>query len=382
MEIGLFKKIGRIWPLKIDWPLFFAVMLLTLAGLFTMSTFSGDNSFFEKQLIWIVVCVAIFFLLSSMDFHFLRRSNILISLYLIITGLLILLFIIGSVFQGARSWFDFGFASFEPVDFAKLILILMLAKYFSRRHIEIADIKHIIVSGIYASILFLLVLFQPDFGSAIIIFFVWLGMVLVAGISRKHLLLVFLVGIISFSLLWFYAFEPYQKQRIMTFLNPLTDIHGSGYNAYQATVAVGSGQIWGKGVGLGTQSKLEFLPEYQTDFIFAAFAEEWGFVGVIIIFALFGVVIWRIIVNAVEAESNFETLYGVGLAIFLLIQFILHVGINIGLLPVTGTTIPFLSYGGSHLLTEFTGLGILMGMRRYSRGVQRRDTHNEMIGIS
>ncbi len=382
MEGWFLKKIGHIWPVKIDWPLFFAVLLLTLAGLFTMSTFSGDNSFFEKQSVWILICVSAFFFLSGVDYHFLRRSNVLISLYLIIVGLLVLLFVIGSVFQGARSWFNFGFASFEPVDLAKLVLILMLAKYFSRRHIEIADIKHIVVSGIYASILFLLVLFQPDFGSAIIIFFVWLGMVLVAGISRKHLLLVFLAGVVSFSLLWFYVFEPYQKQRIMTFLNPLTDIHGSGYNAYQATVAVGSGQIWGKGLALGTQSKLEFLPEYQTDFIFAAFAEEWGFVGVMIIFSLFGIVIWRIIVIATEAESNFEALYGVGLVILFLTHFIVHVGINIGLLPVTGTTIPFLSYGGSHLLTEYTALGILMGMRKYSRGIQKKDAHNEMVGIS
>lgn len=376
-----FKSKGQHWLQNIDWTLFSSSLILVLAGLFTMSTFSGDNTFFQKQLIWIVISIFVFFIFSNIDFHFLRRSNILIFLYIFTASLLGFLFLAGSVFQGARSWFDLGIASFQPTDFAKLVLVLMLAKYFSRRHIEIANIKHILISGIYALIFFILVLLQPDFGSAIIIFLVWLGMVMVSGISRKHLGLVFLAGITTFALLWFYGFESYQKQRILTFVHPLADIHGAGYNAYQSTVAVGSGQLWGKGIGLGTQSKLQFLPEYQTDFIFAAFAEEWGFVGVMVIFLLFGILIWRIIIHANFGESNFETLYALGLAIFFLTHFVLHVGINVGLLPITGTTIPFISYGGSHLLTEFAGLGILMGMRKYSRGVHKDDTHNEIVGV-
>ena len=161
-----------------------------------------------------------------------------------------------------------------------------MAKYFSRRHIEIANLRHILISGFYAFVLFLLVFLQPDFGSAIIIFIIWLSMVLFSGISKKHLLAVFLIGILAFGSLWFFVFKDYQKTRIISFLNPLTDISGAGYNAYQSMIAVGSGQILGKGVGLGSQSKLQFLPEYETDFIFAAFSEEWGFVGVLIIFSL------------------------------------------------------------------------------------------------
>ena len=164
-------------------------------------------------------------------------------------------------------------------------------------------------------------------------------------------------------------------------MHPFTDIRGAGYNAYQSTIAVGSGGLLGKGVGYGTQSRLKFLPEYQTDFIFAAFVEEWGFVGALVFFFLFGVVIWRILANALIGATNFEMLYGMGLAIFFMSHFIIHVGINIGLLPVTGTTIPFLSYGGSHLLTEFTGLGILMGMRRYARPAHRDAMRNEFLGI-
>jgi rod shape determining protein RodA len=150
-------------------------------------------------------------------------------------------------------------------------------------------------------------------------------------------------------------------------MNPLADIQGTGYNAYQSTIAVGSGQIFGKGVGYGTQSKLQFLPEYETDFIFAAFAEEWGLVGVGMLFTLYGVVIWRLIYHAVRGATNFERLFAVGVAILFLSHFTVHIGMNIGLLPVTGTTVPFLSYGGSHLITEFLGVGIVIAMARYTK---------------
>ena len=210
---------------------------------------------------------------------------------------------------------------------------------------------------------------------------IWLGLVLVSGISKKHLFLVLLVGLLSMVLLWSFVFVPYQKDRILTFLNPLTDTSGAGYNALQSTIAVGSGQLTGKGIGYGTQSRLEFLPEYETDFVFAAFSEEWGFIGVIILFSLFGVLFWRILLSALHGATNFEILFGLGVSIFLISHFIIHVGMNIGLLPVTGTTVPFLSYGGSHIVTEFLALGILMGMRRYGKAYHKEDTKNEFLGV-
>ncbi len=146
-------------------------------------------------------------------------------------------------------------------------------------------------------------------------------------------------------------------------------------------IAVGSGQIFGKGIGFGTQSRLEFLPEHQTDFIFAAFAEEWGLVGVLFIFIFFGIVIWRILKNAFLGQGNFESLFGFGLAIFLMAHFIVNIGMNIGLLPITGTTLPFMSYGGSHMITVFAGLGVLMGMRRYARSAHREDATAEFLGM-
>jgi rod shape determining protein RodA len=190
---------------------------------------------------------------------------------------------------------------------------------------------------------------------------------------------VFLLGAITFGGMWQFAFQDYQKSRILTFLDPLADIQGAGYNAYQSTVAVGSGEILGKGIGYGTQSKLLFLPEYETDFIFAAFAEEWGLVGVFLLFVTFGLVIWRILQHAVASASNFETLFAAGVAIFLISHFFVHIGMNIGLLPVTGTTVPFLSYGGSHLVTEYVAVGMVFAMRRYARVTRRASLDEDTL---
>jgi len=352
--------------------------LLVAAGLITMNSFATDNSFFERQLIWLGVGVSMTVALSFLEFRFLRRTEVIMGLFLGTAAALGTLFVVGSVFMGAQSWFDLGAFAIQPSDPAKLVVILLLAKYFSRRHVEIAHVKHILVSGVYAFIIFILVFLQPDFGSAIIILLIWFGMVMVSGISKQHLMAVLMLGLMSGLGLWFFAFEEYQKERVITFLNPYTDIQGAGYNAYQSTVAVGSGQLIGKGIGYGTQSKLQFLPEYETDFIFAAYAEEWGFVGVLLLLSLFGIVIWRILHNARYGLTNFEILFGAGLAIMFMSHIAIHVGMNIGLLPVTGTTIPFMSYGGSHLVTEFIGLGILMGMNRYSRTVSRDELDREL----
>ncbi|HEC32639.1 MAG TPA: rod shape-determining protein RodA [Candidatus Kaiserbacteria bacterium] len=365
----------------IDWVLLISAVLITGAGILTMNSFVGYNYFFENQIIWMTFSVVLFFLLSFIDFRFLRRTSVIVSLFVFSTLLLLLVFVFGDIVKGAQSRFNFGAFALQPSDPVKLVVIFLLAKYFSRRHIEIANIRHIFVSGFYAFVIFLLVLLQPDFGSAIIIALLWLGMVLVSGISKKHLLIVVLLGVIGLFGMWTYVFKDYQKQRIVTFIHPLTDIRGTGYNVYQSTIAIGSGQLSGKGVGYGTQSKLEFLPEYETDFIFAAFAEEWGFIGVLLLFILFTIVIWRILEIAMLGATNFEILFGLGLAILFISHITINIGMNIGLLPVTGTTLPFMSYGGSHLITEFIGLGILMGMRRYSRPIHKDDSNKEFLGI-
>lgn len=369
---------------RIDWLLILFIFPIILAGLvtmksFTQAEFAGD--FFGKQVIWISISLIVFFIFSFIDFRFLKRTDVLVYLFLGTCFILALLFILGHVSNGAKSWFNFGLFSFQPVDVMKLVLILILAKYFSRRHVEIGDIKHIFISGFYALVPLILVLLQPDFGSAMIIGLIWLGMVLVSGIRKMHLFLVFISGALIFLSLWFLVFAPYQKARIMNFINPLADIHGTGYNAFQSTIAVGSGQILGKGLGFGTQSRLKFLPQAQSDFVFAAFAEEWGLVGGILILLLYSLVIWRILHSTGLGASNFEILFGMGIAIFFMSQILINIGMNLGLMPITGIPLPFMSYGGSHLLTEFAGLGILMSMRRYARIAHRDKMKNEFLGI-
>lgn len=365
----------------IDWTLLLATLPIFSAGLVSMYAFVGVNNFFGRQLFWIALGLAVCFGLSFIDFRILRKTYVILAVFLFSTGLLGLLFLLGSVVKGAQSWFHFGLLAFQPADPMKLVLILVLAKYFSRRHVEIAHWKHIFISGCYALIPFLLVLIQPDFGSAIVFFGIWFGMTLVSGISKKHLLIVFGAAFFAFFILWSFVFVPYQQARIKTFLHPLTDVRGAGYNAYQSTIAVGSGELLGKGIGYGTQSRLKFLPEYQTDFIFASFAEEWGFVGVLLLLLCYGIVITRILRAATLGATNFETLFALGLAIFFMVQFTVNIGMNMGLLPVTGQTLPFMSYGGSHLLTEFAGLGILMSMGRYARVAHQESMKNEFLGI-
>ena len=366
---------------KIDWALIAFVLPILGAGLLTMNSFSGDSSYFTRQIYWIIFSLIIFVVFSFIDFSFLKKTNILVFLFLAFSGLLAILFFLGQISHGAQSWFDLGGFSFQPSDVMKLVLILVLSKYFSRRHIEIANIKHIIISGLYTLVPFVLVLLQPDFGSAMIIFLIWFGMALVSGISKRHLFLVFGIGVLAISILWVSVFQMYQKERIINFLNPLTDIHGSGYNAYQSTIAVGSGKLLGKDVGFGTQSRLQFLPEYETDFVFSAFAEEWGFVGSLFILLLFSFVIWKVLLISIVGATNFEILFGLGVAIFFSSHIIINIGMNIGILPVTGITLPFMSYGGSHLVTEFAALGILSSMKRYSRAAHRDEMKNEFLGI-
>ncbi len=373
---------GRLsrWLGALDWLLLTSLVPLLAAGLVTMRSFTGEDYFFSRQLLWAGIGFALLLVLSSIDFRFLRRSGVVFSIFLFFVGLLVLLLLVAETVRGARSWFAIGDIFFQPGDLTKLALILLLAKYFSRRHVEIANIRHIIVSGLYALVPFILILAERDFGSASIIFLIWLGMTAASGIPYRYLVMVLALVAVAGLALWFAVFTDIQKARIVTFVRPLADVQGAGYNARQAVIAVGSGGFWGKGLGEGTQSRLKFLPEYQTDFIFAAFAEEWGFAGVAIFFVLFGMIIWRVLATAMLGATNFEMLFGLGLAIMLISHFMINVGMNIGLLPITGLTLPFMSYGGSHLLAEFVGLGILAGMRRYSRAAHRSELEKEFLG--
>lgn len=364
-----------------EWPLLAIGVALSLLGILTMHPFGETvNTLADRQLIWLSLGVVAYLGCLFTDLHVLRRTPVLITGYFFVIALLILLLVIADPVQGARSWFNVGPFSFQPADLGKIVFIALLAKYFSRRHVEMKHPKHIILSGIYAGIIILLVLVQPDLGTAAILGSVWFGLLLVSGISKKHLAVIFLLGTVAALGLWFFGLHEYQRTRIIAFVNPAADIRGAGYNAYQAVVAVGSGELAGKGIGYGTQSKLRFLPEYETDFIFAAFAEEWGFIGITLVLTLYGLLLFRLLSIARKAATNFDAFFTIGVAILFSSHIFIHAGINLGLLPVTGTTIPFMSYGGSHLLMEFAVLGIVASLARHGRSAPRSVGVKEYLG--
>ncbi|MCK5589205.1 MAG: rod shape-determining protein RodA [Candidatus Pacebacteria bacterium] len=364
---------------NIDFVVFFLALAISSIGLSIIYSFGVDNGLFLKQIISLGIAVSVFFIVSSFDISFLKNSNFIFLVYFFCVGLLALLLVTGTAISGAQSWFDLGFFSFQPTDLAKFILVLLLAKYFFRRHIVISRFRHIFISGFYTLIFFVLLALQPDLGSAMIIFFIWFGFVMVSGIPKKYIIGLLVSGTILSSVFYNFVLEDYQKKRIDTFLNPGIDPLGSGYNIIQANIALGSGQMFGKGVSNGTQFRLGFLPEAETDFIFSAYAEEWGFAGVLVLFLMFSVLLLRLIIVSSKGHSNFESLLGAGIVIYFSTHFFVHVGINLGFLPVTGTTMPFMSYGGSHLLIEYFALGILNAISKTARDFHKVDLEDKYI---
>ncbi len=371
---------GPVRALLAEWPLLLVPLALSFLGVLTMHPFGDAASLAPRQIVWILFGTIAFVVCASIDMRFLRRTQVILVGYAVCIGLLLLLLVATHAVQGAKSWFDLGAFSLQPADPAKIVFIALMAKYFSRRHMEIGDFKHILVSGAYAAGLILLILVEPDLGTAVIFSIVWFGMILVSGISKKHLAIILSLAAVTAAGLWFFALHDYQRARIVSFVNPASDIHGAGYNAYQATVAVGSGELWGKGIGYGTQSKLRFLPEYETDFIFASFSEEWGFAGIVLVLLLYGLLLARLLAIARRSATNFDAFFTLGVFILFTAHIFIHAGINLGILPVTGTTIPFMSYGGSHLIVEFAALGIVASLAREARSVPREAAGQEYIG--
>lgn len=357
---------------KIDWIMLLSILPLLVAGLVTMKSFGSENDyFFWRQLIWIGAGLAVFFTLSFSDLRWLYSGPVLVLIYFLTNALLLFLLMFGDETKGAASWIRLGAFSAEPSELAKVALILILAKYFSRRHIEIANIRHIIISGFYMLFPALLVFMQPDLGSAAVIGILWLGMVMASGISKKHFFILTGSVLLASAFLWIFVLAPYQKARIYSFLNPYLDPLGAGYHTIQSKIAVGAGGLFGRGIGFGSQSRLEFLPEHQTDFVFAAFAEEWGFFGSALLIAFFFLVVWRVARAGFSLSDNFGRLYAAGLSVLLVSQFFIHVGMNTGVLPITGLPLPFVSYGGSHLITLFVALGILASLKMKSSFLAR-----------
>lgn len=273
---------------------------------------------------------------------------------------------LGKQIHGAISWFSFAGFSFQPVELAKLIMIIIFAKYFAKHASQIHRWRYIIVSGIYLILPIALILMQPDLGSIIILIAIWLGISLMAGIRLKNLLIIFLILIIITANAWMLFLKDYQKNRILTFLNPKSDPLGRGYHVIQSIIAVGSGGLFGRGLGYGSQSQLNFLPEQHTDFILASIAEELGFVAIFFIIILFGLIFFRGFKIILRAPDNFGRFLGLGIIIYLFTHVIINIGMNIGLLPITGIPLPLLSYGGSNLLITLISIGLLQSIRKRS----------------
>ena len=235
-----------------------------------------------------------------------------------------------------------------------------------------------LISLIITGTLFLLVFKQPDLGSSVILIAIWAGMIFTSGVSKKHIIGLLLCATMAALLVW--QFMPqYQRDRVTAFTAPLENLQTSGYTAYQSKVAIGSGRVFGRGIGEGTQSNLGFLPLSESDFVFSSFAEEWGLVGVIMLFLLYSVVGWRLLWYAAHGRTNFEILFAVGAFVFIFSHVLLHTGVNAGILPVTGITMPFMSYGGSHILAETLVIAMVLGMAQLRvPGVFQRKNKNKV----
>lgn len=342
-------------------------LVLSSFGLATIFSLGSSNVLFTKQLILLVVGLVFAFVIGSMDLRFLKQGHFLFFFYILSLSLLLLLVVLGHTINGAQSWFKFLGISFQPIELAKLALMGVLAKFFYKRHTDVSYLPTLFFSSLYALLIFILAVLQPDLGSGLVVMGIWGMVVFISGIPKKYILgITMLVGVVSIFA-WSLLLAPYQKSRILNFIDGTRDIRGSGYNVYQSMIAVGSGGLWGKGINFGSQSKLSYLPEYETDFIFAAFAEEWGFVGVIFCLSLYLFLILKILYLVKSVESNFETLFLIGIISYFTIHFCVNVGMNIGLLPVTGIPLPFMSGGGTHVLVEWIMIGIVVSLSKHKR---------------
>src|SRR6056297_1143759 len=357
----MFKKLF-LYLKYFDWTLFSSVLLLACLGLIEIYSIAlgreaADLINFKKQIIFIILGIIIVFAFAFIDFKFFQVYAI--YLYLLGAALLILVLFFGTTVKGTTGWFDLGYFNFQPVEMVKIILIIFLAKFFSSKKMDKDNWKYFIWSGGLSFLLFFLVVLQPDFGSAMLLGGIWLIMALMAGFKKKYFLIVLVVALLASGGMWKFYFQDYQKERILTFLNPSQSSLDQGYNVSQAIIAVGAGGLTGSGVGFGSQSQLKFLPEVQNDFIFAVIAEELGFTGVFLLLLFFGVFFYKCLHNLKRVNNDFGIFLVLGAMGLIFIQMFINIGMNMGILPVVGIPLPFVSYGGSALLTTFVLVGII-----------------------
>lgn len=355
----------RHWR-QLDWFIVIPAAILSglgLTAIYNASFYNHDFTDFNKQAVFLAIGLLIMFIFSRLDWRIFRDGPHLVTiLYIVCLVSLVGLLLFAKGVHGSRSWYKIGIISIDPIELSKIVLIILLAKYFSLRHVELYRIRHIIFSGLYILAPALLVLLQPEVGSVIVLILIWVGVLLISGIKLRHFLALGVCGLLILSFSWLFLFKDYQKARVITFLSPSIAPLGSGWNQAQARVAIGSGGLWGKGFVNATQVRYGFLPASKTDFIFASIVEMWGLIGAGLLFLCYGFIIWRIIKISLQSQSNFPRLFSVGFVVVLVSQTVINISMNLGLLPIIGVPLALVSYGGSSLLASFLGLGIILSM--------------------
>ena len=346
-------------------------LILAILGLGVLSIHSvthdqqgGMAPYYLKQLIWISLGAAAFLAMWAWDYHSIAR--LAYPAYALV--LLMLLFVLfeGRASKGAQRWIALGPFSFQPSEFAKLVLILVLAHYYSKAP-RVGWLQRVILPGLLVLPGLLLILKQPDLGSGLSFVAVYAAMLLMVGVRSQALGVMLLSSVMLFPFAWegvWGSLHDYQRQRIMAFVNPDYDPGGKGYHALQSKIAIGSGELTGKGLFGGTQSQLKFLPEGHTDFVFAVYAEEWGFLGVLLLLALFVALIWLSLEIASKAKDQLGALLAVGIVSMLCFCVVVNIGMTAGMFPIVGIPLPLVSYGGSATIMTMASLGLLLNVKR------------------
>jgi rod shape determining protein RodA len=343
-----------------------ATVLLALYGIIMiysatyLSAESGQSlwdTFFARQITYALAGLGLMFLVTIADYRYLE--SLYHPLYILTILSLLLLPVVGRISFGAQRWLGFG--RFQPSELAKLLIIIILAKYLSDRGPRIKRFPQLLISLIYVAIPMVLIYLQPDLGTALILGVIWLVMVLMAGARLRHIIILVLLSLLGTPLIWL-SLEDYMRERIIIFFNPQYDPLGVGYNINQARIAVGSGGWWGRGFGSGSQNQLHFLRVRHTDYIFSVLGEELGFVGVLLLLLLLGIVLLRILRVADLARDDFGKLIACGVATMIAFQAFVNIGMNIALIPAAGTSLPFVSYGGSGLITLLLAEGVVQSI--------------------
>lgn len=358
---------------RLDWPLLIVTVLLVGTGLIVLQSINLKNAALtqgfnpSKQILFSVVGFGALVAMARIDYRLWFR--LAAGWYGLGVMLLLFVLIAGHTAQGAKRWIDIGPLQFQPSEFIKLGIIMILARLFSAKHDFLPRLRFLFLALIYLAVPAFFIIIQPDLGSGLVLGFIWGVMILGSNISKWHLAGLAAVGLVILPLI-FTRLQPYQVRRIETFANPSLDPQGAGYNVLQSTIAVGSGRLFGRGLSSGSQSQLNFLPSQQTDFIFATLAEKLGFVGAALVLVMFTVLLIRAIVIAWHADDRFGMLLALGITAYFMFHITINIGMNLGIMPVTGIPLPLLSYGGTSLIISLAAIGLLLSISLHREGLE------------